>query len=368
MGWIDDALNQYGTGVTPIIQSLVGQQSAGAGAGSNIVSAGISGAAQQAVAKYQYLASIYGSDTAANIAKMNGESAQAVEKIRTGGAADVANIQAGAQKYGADTGYDIAGLNNATNRYGIDSAERLGQGKIGADIYGTDVGYDTAKLKNATDRYGQDVTRYGLDIGREVAGLNDAGATGRARIGASEGALGNILKDSRRGQMMSSPLLQSILGNNFQGLLGGATSALGGTPGSAAMSQAKPFSASNPYDSNSTVAALMSQITGQGQPGPDITRAGLFQASAGSAIPGPTAPRPAPMPMPTGPQLPPPNRAGQPPIAPPAPTATPKPGPGWQWDGAPVVPPGSPPPRPLPPSGLVAPTPQDQQMYPNVKW
>lgn len=249
-------------------------------------------------AYFNYLADIYGSDTAARIAEINGMSAQEVERIRQGGALDVSREQGYTDRYQADTQYDIAGLNDATNRYGIDSAERLGQYKTGGDIYGQELAYDLGQSRNATDRYGKDVEKYGLDIGREVAGMREQGETGRAHIGASQGALTDILRDNRRGQMLSSPLVASMLGTNFSGLMGNAMNALSGTP-AAATSTAQKFSAPNAYDAESTVASLLSQITGNGQPQMDYPKAGPFTPSTVPQQPG-IAQRPTTPTAPTG--------------------------------------------------------------------
>lgn len=231
---------------------------------------------------YNYLGDIYGADRQLDIANVGANANMDIAGMRGNADRDVANINAGASMYGDDTRYDIAGLQDATNRYGIDAQERLGNYRTQGDIYGAELGYDAAMGRNATDRYGHDVEKYGLDVGREVAGMRDAGETSRARIGASQGALGDILRDNRRGQVMSSPLLASMLGTNFQGLIGGAMGAMNGTPGAAtaAAKNSQPsFSAPNPYDSNSTVASLLSQITGEGQPAVDYPRAGAFQQS-----------------------------------------------------------------------------------------
>lgn len=232
-------------------------------------------------AYYNYLGDVYGADRNVDIANIQAEAQRAVEEMRGGMGRDVANIQGANSRYGDDTRYDIAGVQDATNRYGIDATERLGNYRTGADIYGAELGYDAAMGRNANDRYGHDVDKYGLDVGREVAGMKEQGETGRARIGASQGALSDILRDNRRGQVMGSPLIASMLGSDFTGLLGGAMGAMNGTPGAAtSTARNSGFTASNPYDSNSTVAALLSQITGQGQPTPDYPRAGNFQQSA----------------------------------------------------------------------------------------
>lgn len=257
-------------------------------------------------AYYNYLGDIYGADRNVDIANIQAEAQRAVEEMRGGMGRDVANIQGANSRYGDDTRYDIAGLQDATNRYGIDATERLGNYRTGADIYGAELGYDAQMGRNANDRYGHDVEKYGLDVGREVAGMREQGETGRARIGASQGALSDILRDNRRGQVMGSPLVASMLGTDFQGLMGGAMNAMNGTPGAATGAvRNSAFAPSNPYDSNSTVAALLSQITGNGQPAVDYPRAGNFQASAMPATqqiaqrPGaPPAPTPGAYPAP----------------------------------------------------------------------
>lgn len=251
-------------------------------------------------AYYNYLGDIYGADRNVDIANIQAEAQRAVEEMRGGANRDIANIQGANSRYGDDTRYDIAGLQDATNRYGIDATERLGNYRTGADIYGAELGYDAAMGRNANDRYGHDVEKYGLDVGREVAGMREQGETGRARIGASQGALADILRDNRRGQVMGSPLVASMLGTDFQGLMGGAMNAMNGTPGAATGAvRNSAFAPSNPYDSNSTVAALLSQITGQGQPTPDYPKAGNFQPSPQSNAPAPVAQRPGPPPAPT---------------------------------------------------------------------